>query len=316
MPAPLQKGEQRRVAAARMQALKHMFEASKTGPPLEEGVPAVVASEHQEQAQRVSDLASKLKRMHTTVPIWNQHGLKLNTKQVCKVLEQAPCVLVGVINSTESDRKTGWERFVEIFKKQHGTGLPTVAISQVVSPDEAADATARLSEAFALVVQKAQQGAMNPIALKVCHELCSTHRAPRTKLFLSVSLKRSNPQSSAIKLTPLWEVDASLFSAQAGSFEKRGVHIDPNDPTQGMASEEYEKFVRGKDYMVRIADAEREDPNGDKSRLTERLTKWVTGKNELFKKAHSIPLNLVTSIDEQAAFEQARKAFGEEHAEV
>ena len=68
--------------------------------------------------------------------------------------------------------------------------------------------------------------------------------------------------------------------------------------------------------MVRIADAEREDPNGDKSRLTERLTKWVTGKNELFKKAHSIPLNLVTSIDEQEAFEQARKAFDAEHGEV
>ena len=217
--------------AARMQALKHMFEASKTGPPLEEGVPAVVASEHQEQAQRVSDLAGKLKtRAQTTVPIWNQHGLKLNTKQVCEVLEQAPCVLVGVINSTESNPKTGWERFVEMFKKQHGTGLPTVAISQVVSPDEAADATARLSEAFALVVQKAQQGAIHPIALKVCHELCSTHRAPGTKLFLSVSLKRSNPQSSAIKLTPLWEVGDFAFRRASGVVREEGRTHRPERP--------------------------------------------------------------------------------------
>ena len=300
---------------ARMQALRYVFAANKTGPPLEAGVPAAVARQHQKQAQRVSDLARELKtHAQTSAPLWFQHGLKMNTKQVCEVLEAEPCILVAVVNSTEPDPETGWDSFVRIFKRQAGEGLATVAISQVVSPDEAADATARISEAFAVVVQRAQEGARDPIRLRVCHQLCSAHRAPGTKLFLAVSLKRSEQQSAAGALTPLWEVDASLFAAQAGAFENRGVHIDPSDPAQGMANQEWVEFEDNRHYMARVRHAEREDPDKAPNNLTERLTNWVAETNQLFTKAHSIPLALVKSTDLETAFAQARQAADDEYA--
>lgn len=294
-----------------------MFETRKRGPPLEKGVPAVVARQHQEQAGRVQSLAGSLKEgAQEEAPLWNQHGLALNTKQVCEVLETAPCVLVGVVNSTESDRRTGWQRFVRYFKTRAGLGLATVAISQVVSPDEAADATARLSEAFAMVVQEARLGNKTPICLKVCHQLCSTHRAPGDKLFLSATLKRLQPQNTAAELTPLWVFDASLFAAQAGSFEKKGKYIDPSDPNQGRASAEFDEFVRDQNFMARVAGAGREDPSKGKSDLVERLTTWVIDGNQLFVRAHRIPFALVRSSGVEQALEQAKQDSTDDDARV